>query len=99
MSPMMMDSVDVVGKDNPEMESWNAPVSFEAEGSSLYASNQPRTSWSTSSKVMLYENGMLRVRQASMAVGRPYACLFESVPVVAIKRRSGEVDFYYISPE
>lgn len=46
--------------------------------------------------VLSWEGGMLRIRQKIMAVGHPYAFVLDGVPVVAIKRRSGNVDFYQV---
>ena len=98
MSPLLMDNVDLVGGDNPETEAWNGWAFEQQEGASNYASNQPRTSWSTSTSVISYEGDMLVVDQEVMVVGQPYATVFEDVPVVVLKRESGDVDFYYIDP-
>lgn len=46
--------------------------------------------------VLSWEGGMLRVRQEIMTIGHPYAFVMEGVPVVAIKRPSGDVDFYQV---
>ena len=51
---------------------------------------------STGMSVVQWEGNMLRLRQKLMSVGYPYAFVFEGVPVVAIKRRSGDVDFYRV---
>lgn len=94
MSPQLMDNVDAVGEKNPETEAWNASTFEQQE----HASNQPRTSWSTSTSVISYEGGTLVVDQEVMVVGHPYATVFEGVPVIVLKRASGDVDFYYIDP-
>ena len=46
--------------------------------------------------VISYEDGTLVLDQEAMVAGHPYATVFEGVPVVVLKRESGDVDFYYI---
>lgn len=51
---------------------------------------------SSPARVIQWEGSMLRLKQRDMAVGHPYSFVLEGVPVVAIKRPSGDVDFYRV---
>lgn len=47
-------------------------------------------------EVITHEGETMIVDPKAMTVGRPYETIFGGVPLVIIKRDSGEVDFYYV---
>ena len=46
--------------------------------------------------VVSKDGDMVTLRQQFMEVGKPVTFVFEGVPLVAVKRTNGEVDFYTV---